>query len=253
MPKVVKPKKFPWRLVFTIAAWTTVAASAAVAAMEVKNFVMTDSHFALPNSGITFQGLRYASRSRVLQAFSSDFGRSAFHLPLAERRRRLLAVDWVEDASLTRVWPNRLIVRVQERKPMAFVNLSGGHYMLIDAGGVLLSPPPKTHFDFPVLSGVTEEQTERERSARVGAMAALLGELGPQAKLISEVNAASLNDLRVTLELEHRAIELWMGDHNFQSRFENFLSHYPEIRQSSEGVAVFDLRLDDRIITKQNL
>ena len=36
------------------------------------------------------------------------FRRSVFSVPLAERRRRLLAIDWVEDASVSRVWPDRL-------------------------------------------------------------------------------------------------------------------------------------------------
>ena len=38
-------------------------------------------------------------------------------MPLAERRRRLLAIDWVEDASVSRLWPNRVLVRITERKP----------------------------------------------------------------------------------------------------------------------------------------
>lgn len=252
MPKVVKPKRFPWRLTFTIAAWTVAAGSVAMAAKSVQKFVLTDPHFALatPPKGITYVGVTHTSKARLTQMFAADFGRSAFRVPMDERRRRLLAIDWVESASISRMWPNHLVVRVKERKPAAFVSLDSGRYILIDANGVLLTPPPRTHFDLPVLSGITEEQPEPARAERVRAMSDLLAELGPQAKQISEVNAGSLEDLRVTTQIEHRAVELWMGDRNYSSRFQNFMNHYPEIHKNSPQAAVFDLRLDDRITTK---
>ena len=51
--------------------------------------------------------LKYASRSRWPASSRRTFGRSIFSIPLEERRRRLLAIDWVEDASVSRIWPNR--------------------------------------------------------------------------------------------------------------------------------------------------
>ncbi len=252
MPKVVRPKRFPWRTVFTLAAWGAVAGSTAYAAKRVQNFVLTDSHFALSggSASIRLEGVRYASRARLMQMFAMDLGHSSFRTPMAERRRRLLAVDWVEDASISRLWPNRLLVRIKERKPVAFVNMPGGQYLLIDAAGVFLSAPPKVRFSLPVLSGITEEQTEAERSARVGAMSSMVAELGLQAAEISEINTASLQDLRVITQVDHHAVELWMGDRNFASRLANFTQHYPEIARTSPMASVFDLRLDDRITTK---
>jgi hypothetical protein len=47
-----------------------------------------------------------------------------------------------------------------------------------------------------------------------------------------------------------QAVELWLGDQRFRSRYLNFLSHYPEIRKHSERAGVFDLRLDDRIFAR---
>ena len=44
--------------------------------------------------------------------------------------------------------------------------------------------------------------------------------------------------------------ELWLGDQHYLTRFQNFLSHYPEISKSSGETAVFDLRIDDRILAK---
>jgi cell division protein FtsQ len=158
----------------------------------------------------------------------------------------------VEDASIARIWPNRVAVRIKERTPVAFVNLAipggrGSRVLLIDADGVLLEPPPQSRFTFPVLSGVTEEQTEIERRQRVQSMLRLLDDLGSLGKDISEVNAATPENLILVAQVEGRAIQLVMGNQNFLTRMQTFLEHYPEIQRQSPSVRAFDLRLDDRI------
>ena len=98
-----------------------------------------------------------------------------------------------------------------------------------------------------MLSGVTEEQTDEERRLRVEAMEHLLSDLGPQAKDISEINAASTQDVRVIADVDGQGVELLLGDQHYRSRYLHFLSHYEEIRRHSEQASVFDLRMDDRI------
>jgi len=176
-------------------------------------------------------------------------------MPLAERRRRLLAVDWVSTASISRIWPRGIVVTVTERSPVAFAKLpiagtARYRFSLIDSQGVLLSIPPRVRFRLPVLSGVMEEQTETDRSLRVRAMQHLLDDLGPQAKDISEINATGTLDMRVIAEIDGHAVELWMGDQHFRSRYRHFVSSYEEIRKHSDQASVFDLRLDDRILAK---
>jgi cell division protein FtsQ len=252
MPKPAPRREIPWRLVVSLAFWILILAGAALAAKQVRQFVMSDSHFTIGGTepAIAYEGIQYAPLARVRQVFAPDFGRSVFHMPLDERRRRLLAIDWVEDASLTRLWPNRLVVRIHERKPVAFVRLTTGRYLLIDAEGFLLSPPPRVRFDFPVITGISGDETEVQRRDRVAATENLLTTLGAASKQVSEIDATSVENLHITTQIEQRAVELWMGGGNFASRYQNFIAHYPEIRKTSEGAAVFDLRIDDRITTR---
>ena len=119
-----------------------------------------------------------------------------------------------------RIWRNQLIVKVRERRPVAFAKLPVGtsgqfHYLLIDAEGVLLTVP-RQRFDFPVLTGVTEDQGEEDRRVRVLSMRRLLRDLGTQASVsISEVNAASPQDMRVSAKINGHPVELWLGDRQF--------------------------------------
>ena len=230
----------------------------AVAVYKVSAFAMTEPQFTLSRErrgALQIYGLQNTSEARVRRVFDVDFGRSVFTVPLAERRRRLMAIDWVADASVSRIWPNRLVVHIVERKPVAFVNLrlatGTSRVLLIDAEGVLLAPPTQSRFGFPVLSGVTEEDSDVVRGIRVRAMLRLLDDLGAAARDISEVNAADLENLRATTRLDGHAVELQMGGGNYGKRYQAFLANYPEMRKRSGGVKIFDLRLDDRITARE--
>ena len=249
-----------WRIWLTAFCWLGVCVSTAIAARKVQEFVSTDPQFTLsaerPDT-IRIAGVRYASQSRVARVFSADLGRSIYLLPLAERRRRLLGIDWVEDASISRIWPNRVLVRITERQPVAFVNLPLAEnarisrLALIDREGVFLDPPPSSHFTFPVLEGISEQQTEADRRVRIRAMQRLVNELGPIARDISEIHVGNLDDLRIVTQVEGRTVELELGDGGYLRRYQSFINSLPEIRRRTPHATSFDLRLDDRIITKE--
>jgi cell division protein FtsQ len=264
MPKPHAPPqpKMNWRLCIRLIAWAGIVAGVAWGGKEVNLFLLRDPRFQFACSdkepacaNLEIRGAVYASRARILNVFAADFGASVFSMPLAERRRRLLAVDWVSSASISRIWPRGIGVTVTERSPVAFAKLpiagtARYRFSLIDGDGVLLSIPPRVRFRLPVLSGVMEEQTEADRRVRVKAMQHLLDDLGPQAKDISEINTAGTLDMRVIAEIDGRAVELWIGDQHYRSRYRHFVSSYEEIRRHSDQASVFDLRLDDRILAK---
>lgn len=252
MPKEQKAKRLNWRVLSGVIGLALVTASAAMATLQVRRLVTTDAQFNLSRDGagsLQIEGQRYSSRAKILAAFAGDFGRSVFAIPLAERRRRLEEIDWVEDASVSRLWPNRLVVRIRERKPVAFVLDPG--VLLIDAQGALLEQPPQSQFAFPVLSGIGPRDTPAERSDRVRAFLRVQADLGYLAKDVSEIDAGDTGNIRVVAQVDNRAVELLLGDSDFGRRYQNFLNHYAEIQKRSPDVKRFDLRLDDRITVRE--
>jgi len=262
MPREKARSGIRWRMWLSILGWCAVFVSSAVAARQAHHYVLANPKFILSGEdrhALTLEGVNYAARSKLLRIFAADYGRSIFAVPLDERRRRLLGVDWVQDAAVSRIWPNRLLVRVTERKPVAFVSLplhGGGRatrFLLVDAQGVLLDPPLRAQFTFPVLTGLTDEQTDAERRVRVHAMQDLMQDLGPAGQNISEIDAAAPDDLTVVAQVEGRSLELKLGEGNYARRMQNFLAHYPEIRKHTPNATIFDLRLDDRITAKEQI
>ena len=228
------------------------------ASQQFQQFLIRDTRFFLPgpadygleSPNLELTGVKFASRPQVLRVFDQDYGRSLYLFPLAERRKALRNVRWVHDATVVRIWPNRLAVQITERKPAAFVKLPGDNiarWGLIDDEGVILDPPAKAAFRLPVLAGIRPSETPEKRGTRVRRMQRLTKELGKLANNISEVDVSDLDNLKVTEQVGGTAVSLMLGDRNFSSRLRNFLDHYPDIHAKMPQASTFDLRLDDRI------
>lgn len=219
----------------------------------VEQFLIRDPRFAVHGSAdadarSTFEifGAKHASRAAIESVFNQDMGRSVYLVPLEDRLMTLRTVDWVQEASVARVWPNRLLVHVEERKPVAFLRLPNARAGLIDAFGVIL-PPAKDQFDLPVLTGVSAGDSIVDRREAVGRMLALIGELGEDAAGISEINVKDRDNVVVSQSYHGRILKLMLGDRNFAVRYGNFLNHYDEIQTRLPGASVLDLRLETRI------
>ncbi len=205
------------------------------------------------STALRIEGAVYAPRQKIVEAFAIDYGRSIYLLPLAERRRNLMAIDWVKDATVSRLWPDRLAVRIVERKPVAFIQMSpsgqnaANEVALIDAEGVILSQPERARFTLPVLTGIRREQSENMRRERVRAAVRLVDSLGDLASRISEIDVSDPGNVKIVQPAEGQVVMLMLGDRNYLARLRNFLRHYPEILRRLPGARSFDLRLDNRI------
>src|ERR1700722_5982666 len=216
-----------------------------------EQFLIRDPRFALSGvegdpGAIEIAGAAHASRSEIERVFAIDLGRSVYLLPLSDRREALRTVDWVRDASIARLWPNRVVVSVHERKPVAFVTLAASRYALIDEDGVILPPAPD-RFTLPGLTGVRVSDSLEARRDRVHRMMRLTLDLGENVRNISEVDVSDRDNLKVTAPRDGHIVTLLLGDRNFAQRYQGFLNHYSEIKRRLPNVAPPDLRLDDRI------
>jgi cell division protein FtsQ len=241
------------RVVVIVVTLGLVLVGALYAFHRVEQFLIRDSRFALngpegsPDTPtLEIAGAAHASRRQIEGIFGDDMGRSVYLLPLADRRATLRSVDWVKDAAIARLWPNRIVVSIAERKPVAFLTLGPSRFALIDEDGVIL-PPTQDRFPLPVLAGVRASDRLTDRRDRVHRMLRLTSELGDLTAKISEVDVSDRDNLKVTQSYDGRMVTLLLGDHDFAVRYQNFLRNYPEIKRRLPGAGTLDMRLEDRI------
>jgi cell division protein FtsQ len=239
----------------------TVLAGTMFAWHRTGEFLISDNRFQLlepaefegQSPSLKVEGLHYASPSQIRHVFAPDFGRSLYLVPASQRRQELLAIDWVEKASVSKIWPDTVRVRIVERRPVAFIHLPANRktglseFALIDKDGFILRPKMAARFTLPVVGGIRESEDRDDRRARVQRVLSMLDALGHQADHISEVDAADPNNLVVAEHIDNRVLSLMMGDENYSSRMSNFLNNYNEIRTKRPDATNFDLRVDNLI------
>ncbi len=228
---------------------------------RTEEFLIQDDRFRIPEAdyftgqspNLQIEGVHYASPSQVRDVFSTDVGRSLYLLPTEKRRQQLLAIDWVEEASVSKIWPSTVIVRVHERVPVAFVQLApirkGGlsQFALIDKDGMILRPRAPAKFTLPLITGVREQENPYDRRARVRRVLDLLKDLGPMAASVSDVDASDPSNLVVSEKVDGRVVSLMVGDENYRSRVMTFTGAYPQIKTNRPDATTFDLRVDGDI------
>ncbi|MCC7496278.1 MAG: FtsQ-type POTRA domain-containing protein [Bryobacterales bacterium] len=197
------------------------------------------------------RGIKNTSRDAVNAVFQGDFGRSLYLFPAAERRRNLLVIPWVREARVMRVWPNSVRADIVERVPVAFVAVPGAagqpsRFAMIDGDGVLLQASG-ARFHLPVVVGMPLGAGIEARRDRIHRVQRLLKEFGPLVDRVSEIDAGEPDNLKVSVEMDRRAMVLELGNQHYALRFNGFLNYYPKIRDRLPNATAFDLRLEDRI------
>ena len=229
------------------------------AAVASYRYITTDPHFLLESSSaIEVSGNVHVTRDEICDIFGADIGRNVFSISLAERRKSLEELPWVESATVIRLLPNRLRVIVRERNPVAFVQL-GTEVELIDANGSLMALPPVAPgaqpLTFPVITGMQAGDPDSQRAARMKIYLQLLQELNAAnpsyAGVIDEVDLSDPEDLQLTVSDAGGMLLLHLGSspegsNSFQSRFKVYAERIGEWRRQHPHIKAADLRIDGR-------
>jgi len=121
--------------------------------------------------------------------------------------RRVEQLNPVLSATVSRSWPDTIVISITERTPVLAVALSGGGYGLIDAHGVVVRSAARPPAGMPVL---TSFPAALRGSRAILAAASVLHHLPPALrKLVRSVSALSAS--AVTLHLAHHITVVWGG------------------------------------------
>ncbi len=130
-----------WGRAFLVAGLLLVVGAFAFTLHLCKSFLEHDARFRIAGtSNIQASRTGRSERADILPVFGEDIGRNIFFVPLAERRKQLEQIPWIEHATVMRLLPDQIRIAIVERQPVAFVR-HGQQIGLVDANGVLLNMP----------------------------------------------------------------------------------------------------------------
>jgi cell division protein FtsQ len=247
-----------WRRLRWLLLFAAVVAPLGMASYFLTTFALSSPRFELASADdVQVTGNRFVSREEVANALGlpaharSGPGLNVLRLSLEAERKQVETIAWVQSAALTRILPHRLVVRVFERTPVAFVN-AGGHMSLVDSEGVLMDMPENASFDFPVISGLDSGVSLDERRTRMVLFQDFMRQIGAEIShsgwTVSEADLADAEDLKALLVQGRDTLQLHLGHENFLERFRTFLALLPELRKTSPTLDSVDLRYRHQVV-----
>lgn len=220
----------------------------------MREALLHDPRFALAVREV--RGLRHVSESQVLMKVKNYEGeiQPLFAFDLNGLRESIEQISWIKEAGVRRNFPDRLIIEVVERIPVAFVRLDRGT-LLVDNEGVFLESTlgEASHLDLPVLQGM-EEPSNSEALARnrrrLLAFQELLKELDANgaglSKDLSEVYLSRPEELAIILNDETVLVKL--GNSAVQEKFRRYLAIGRTLKQQYPGLDTVDMRFQNQIV-----
>ena len=118
---------------------------------------------------VTLTGRNRASDAELLAALDIQRGDSMLKFNTAEARTRLEKIGWVSKASVHRLFPNTVLIDIEERSPYAIWQ-RGGRLSIIDKKGTTLGAlRVKDHGYLPLVVGYGAEDKAQEIYSQLAA------------------------------------------------------------------------------------
>jgi cell division protein FtsQ len=154
--------------------------------------------------------------------------------------------------TITRDWPNRLLINVKEKKPVALINRTTGLFYMDKHGKIIAAASKTQELDFPVITGLEDfifNQAYSSSSHKVLQDITELLQLSSKnnallpAQNISEIHITADNEM--ILYLLERPFPIHMGtDGNVSTRFYRLVKVLRNLYRTREFSNVSYIRLD---------
>ena len=227
----------------------------------VLSALILSSYFGARSFLLHFSGFRI-SRVSIVDAdgkplrncediFRLDSDYNLFNLDMERIFRDIRARHpQVVDVFIRKQFPNKLLIVVKEREPLAFVASSPDSY-LVDAQGFIL-PFESIYRDLPKIIGIHPKRLQlytNARSLRLKKALELLKEL-KERRIYPEYNVSQIDVRRYTdiiFYLENR-IEVRMGQSGFERKVALLSRILTQLKASDTVPKYIDMRFDNPVV-----
>jgi cell division protein FtsQ len=227
----------------------------AVSGAVLMTRLLSDSDF-FRIDRIRVADLKRVSREEILSLSDIQPGISIFDLDLEMIGRKIEENPWIATASVQRVFPREVSIRVTERVPQAVVSL-GYLYYADGAGEIFKLLGPEDRLDYPLVTGLDRsyllENPDAARRRLKEAMT-LLGNLAERKRF----NLDDVSELHIDREegliiyTYTGGVPIRMGSGNFAGKLDRLERIYRELEPRLSTLKHIDLNVADRVIVKHD-
>lgn len=207
--------------------------------------------------GVRIEGTRIVSEAEIFHLAAVPMDKQLYDVDLAGVRNRVRRSPFVNDVAVHRDPPDRILIEIDERVPIALV--VAGRMWYVDSGGVLMPViRSEAAFDLPVLTGVENVQKcEVGRRLTDPAVCEALRLVRSAQQLdealyrrISEVHIAATGDL--SLYTTDAGVPVLVGRGDITTKLEKFEAFWSTVVSSrgAQALTSVDLRFADQVVVR---
>jgi cell division protein FtsQ len=193
-----------------------------------------------PIASVSLSGERHVSRADIFAAAGVSDRASLLFLDVEAARTRLQAIPWILEATVRKLYPDRLQITLNEREPFALWQVNG-RISVVGADGTVIGPLTDQKFAaLPFVVG---------KGAAVRAKA-FLAVLDRHPALRAQVRASILvADRRWNLKLAN-GLDVRLPEHDVEAALDTLDTLDRDNALLTRDITAIDLRLPDRVTVR---
>ncbi len=203
---------------------------------------------------ISVQGGQHLSAEQVVALSDVRSGLNTFSLDLEMIGNKVAENPWVYKAQVQRIFPRQIDIRIEERKPVAIINL-GYLYYLDSRGEVFKVLESDDSLDFPIITGFDYQkikQRDLTSAADLKRMVALLANLRSRQQFslqqVSEIHRERGGGFALfTLT---GGVKVKLGRCDFEKKLDRLERIYAELQPRLPILDYIDLNVDEKVIVR---
>lgn len=209
---------------------------------------MHSSYFAI--TAVKVEGTKYLTVRQVLELCEIEKGTNIFSLNYKNLTKQLRTNCWVENVEIKRRLPDKVIIRIKEREPLATLIINQ-KFINVDKQGVALSNDVFCQDNLPLITGITYQgkiapgkQITGNNLVQVLNSCSLLGE-GILSK-ISEINLQQKDNLLIYMI---DGLEIRLGGYSdLEKKMKILIPLLQDSQVKNSSIEYVDMRFDRPVI-----
>jgi len=170
-------------------------------------------------------------------------------LQLSKVRKQILRFPWIREVELSKRFPGRLLIEVQEQVPVALLELESLYF--VNAQGIIFKKletgDPK---DLPILTGLKPEDLKTQLAPLISLLQRFDRSESIKTLGISEIHQSEHGD--ISLFTKEPCFRVELGDVEWLDRLDRLAIAWKTIQATATHIRVVDMSFEKRIIVKQD-
>ena len=204
---------------------------------------------------VKVEGGRKITKETLLSLTVMEGMPNLFSVKLKDVVKQLESHPWVGQVRVRKVFPNKILIQIEERKPMAIIQLEELYY--IDTQGEIFSPVgEKDEYNYPYLTGLTRQVLEKDPveakrliSKAMELLRIVLQEKVPPLEEISEIHMEKTFGIHCFTRSE--GLEVKLGWEDFKEKLRRLSLIWSDLRKRGCSVVSIDCSDLKRMVVRR--